>query len=121
MTTAAVQTAAVRCGAAPQGSVDLPFLQILDLLHWDHDGKRTQRSKAASGDQRNSGWAGVSDFEPALENARAIWHPIHDLTYPEALRSLDAPLMTADCSFMAKIAGSGLARYVTLLSDRSPA
>jgi predicted nucleic acid-binding protein len=59
-------------------------------------------------------------IEPALENACALRHPIYDLIYLEAARSLDAPLITADRRFTTKIAGSGFARYVTLLSDWSP-
>jgi predicted nucleic acid-binding protein len=59
-------------------------------------------------------------IEPALENACAIRHPIYDLIYLEAARSLDASLITADRRFMTKIAGTGLARHVTLLSDWSP-
>jgi predicted nucleic acid-binding protein len=56
-------------------------------------------------------------IEPALKNACALRHPIYDLIYLEAARRLDARLVTADRRFAAKIAGTGLARHVTLLSD----
>jgi predicted nucleic acid-binding protein len=59
-------------------------------------------------------------IEPALENACAIRHPIYDLIYLEAARRLDAQLITADHRFTAKIAGTGLARHVTLLSGWWP-
>jgi hypothetical protein len=59
-------------------------------------------------------------MEPALENACAIRHPIYDLIYLEAARRLDAQLITADQKFTAKIAGTGFARHVTLLSDWWP-
>jgi predicted nucleic acid-binding protein len=58
--------------------------------------------------------------EPALENACALRHPIYDLIYLEAARRLDAQLITADRRFIAKIAGTDLARHVTLLSDWRP-
>jgi predicted nucleic acid-binding protein len=47
-------------------------------------------------------------------------HPIYDLIYLEAARHLDAQLITADQRFTAKIAGTGLARHVTLLSAWRP-
>ena len=50
-------------------------------------------------------------IEPALKNVCAIRHPISDLIY------LDAPLVTADRRFIAKIAGTDFARHVMLLSD----
>ncbi len=59
-------------------------------------------------------------IEPALENVCAIRHPIYDLIYLEAARRLDAQLITADRRFTAKIAGTELARHVTLLSDWRP-
>jgi predicted nucleic acid-binding protein len=59
-------------------------------------------------------------IEPALENACAIRHPIYDLIYLEAARSLGAQLVTADRRFTAKIAGTDLARHVMLLSDWRP-
>jgi predicted nucleic acid-binding protein len=59
-------------------------------------------------------------IEPALENACAIRHPIYDLIYLEAARRLDAQLITADHKFTAKIAGTGFARHVTLLSGWWP-
>jgi predicted nucleic acid-binding protein len=59
-------------------------------------------------------------IEPALENACAIRHPIYDLIYLEAARSLGAKLITADRRFIAKIAGTDLARHVTLPSDWRP-
>ena len=59
-------------------------------------------------------------IEPALKNACAIRHPIYDLIYLEAARRLDAQLVTADRRFTAKIAGTDLARHVTLLSDWRP-
>ncbi len=63
----------------------------------------------------------VDEFiEPALENACAIRHPIYDLIYLEAARRLDAQLITADQRFTAKIAGTGLARHVRLLSAWRP-
>lgn len=59
-------------------------------------------------------------IEPALKNACAIRHPIYDLIYLEAAQRLDAQLVTADRRFIAKIAGTDLARHVTLLSDWQP-
>lgn len=59
-------------------------------------------------------------IEPALKNACAIRHPIYDLIYLEAAQRLDAQLVTADRRFAAKIAGTDLARHVTLLSDWRP-
>jgi predicted nucleic acid-binding protein len=59
-------------------------------------------------------------IEPALENACAIRHPIYDLIYLEAARSLGAKLVTADRRFTTKIAGTDLARHVMLLSDWRP-
>jgi predicted nucleic acid-binding protein len=59
-------------------------------------------------------------IESALESACAIRHPIYDLIYLEAARRRDAQLLTADRRFIAKIAGSDLARHVTLLSDWRP-
>lgn len=59
-------------------------------------------------------------IEPALRNACAIRHPIYDLIYLEAARRLDAQLVTADRRFIAKVAGTDLARHVTLLSDWRP-
>jgi hypothetical protein len=59
-------------------------------------------------------------IEAALENACALRHPIYDLIYLEAARRLDAQLITADRRFTAKIAGTGFARHVTLLSDGRP-
>lgn len=56
-------------------------------------------------------------IEPALKNACALRHPIYDLIYLEAARRLDARLVTADRRFTARIAGTDLARHVTLLSD----
>jgi hypothetical protein len=58
---------------------------------------------------------------PALEYACAFRHPIYDLIYLEAARRLNAQLVTADRRFTSKIAGSDLARHVTLLSDWHPA
>jgi predicted nucleic acid-binding protein len=59
-------------------------------------------------------------IEPALKNACALRHPIYDLIYLEAARRLDAQLVTADHRFTAKIAGTDLARHVTLLADWRP-
>ena len=59
-------------------------------------------------------------IEPALKNACKLRHPIYDLIYLEAARQLDAQLVTADRRFTAKIAGTDLARHVTLLSDWRP-
>jgi hypothetical protein len=56
-------------------------------------------------------------IEPAFENACVLRHPIYDLLYLEAARKIDAQLVTADRRFTAKIAGTDLARHVTLLSD----
>jgi predicted nucleic acid-binding protein len=55
-------------------------------------------------------------IEPALKNACALRHPIYDLIY----RRLDAQLVTADHRFITKIAGTDLARHVTLLADWRP-
>jgi len=57
-------------------------------------------------------------IEPALENACAIRHP--DLIYLEAARRLNAQFITADHRLTAKIAGTGLARHVMLLSAWRP-
>jgi hypothetical protein len=59
-------------------------------------------------------------IEPALENACALRHPIYDLIYLAAARGLGAQPVTADRRFMAKIAGTGFARHVMLLSDWRP-
>jgi len=59
-------------------------------------------------------------IEPALEKACAIRHPIYDLIYLETARDLDAKLVTADRRFIAKIAGTDVARHVTVLSDWRP-
>jgi predicted nucleic acid-binding protein len=59
-------------------------------------------------------------IEPALKNACALRHPIYDLIYLEAARRLDAQLVTGDHRFIAKIAGTSLARHVTLLADWRP-
>jgi len=59
-------------------------------------------------------------IEPAFDNACTIRHPIYDLLYLEAARKVGAQLVTADRRFIAKIAGTDLARHVTLLSDWRP-
>jgi predicted nucleic acid-binding protein len=59
-------------------------------------------------------------IEPALQSACTLRHPIYDLIYLETARRLDAQLVTADRRFAAKIAGTDLSRYVTLLSDWQP-
>ena len=59
-------------------------------------------------------------IEPALLNAFELRHPIYDLIYLEAARRLDAPLLTADRRFAAKLAGTDHAQHVTLLSDWQP-
>jgi predicted nucleic acid-binding protein len=59
-------------------------------------------------------------IEPAFENACALRHPIYDLIYLEAARTIDGQLVTADLRFAAKIAGTELARHVTLLSAWRP-
>ena len=59
-------------------------------------------------------------IEPAFENACALRHPIYDLIYLEAARTVDGQLVTADRRFVAKVAGTDLTRYVVLLSDRRP-
>jgi predicted nucleic acid-binding protein len=59
-------------------------------------------------------------IEPAIKNACALRHPIYDLIYLEAARKVDAQLVTADHRFIAKIAGTSLARHVTLLADWRP-
>ena len=57
---------------------------------------------------------------PAFEIACVLRHPIYDLIYLETARRLDAQLITADRRFTAKLAGTDLARHVTLLSDWQP-
>jgi predicted nucleic acid-binding protein len=59
-------------------------------------------------------------IETAFENACTLRHPIYDLLYLEAARKVEAQLVTADRRFTAKIAGTDLARHVTLLSDWRP-
>ena len=59
-------------------------------------------------------------IEPALENACAIRHPIYDLIYLEAAHQRGAQIVTADRKFTTKIAGTGLAHHVMLLSDWQP-
>jgi predicted nucleic acid-binding protein len=59
-------------------------------------------------------------IKPAFENACILRHPIYDLIYLEAARKVDAQLVTTDRRFAAKIAGTDLARQVTLLSDWRP-
>lgn len=57
---------------------------------------------------------------PAFENACALRHPIYDLIYLEAARTIDGQLVTADQRFVKKVAGTDLARHVMLLSDWRP-
>ena len=59
-------------------------------------------------------------IEPALLYACELRHPIYDLIYLETARRLDAQLVTADRRFIARIAGTDLARHVKLLSDWQP-
>ena len=59
-------------------------------------------------------------IEPAFDNACTLRHPIYDLLYLEAARMFDTQLVTADRRFVARIAGTDLARHVTLLSDWRP-
>ncbi len=59
-------------------------------------------------------------IEPAFENACMLRHPIYDLLYLEAARKADAQLVTADRRFTTRIAGTDLARHVTLLADWRP-
>jgi len=59
-------------------------------------------------------------IEPAFDNACTLRHPIYDLIYLEVARKVDAQLVTADRRFAARIAGTDLARHVTLLSDWRP-
>ncbi|MGA7806786.1 type II toxin-antitoxin system VapC family toxin [Bradyrhizobium sp.] len=56
-------------------------------------------------------------IERAFENACALRHPIYDLIYVEAARTIDGQLVTADRRFTAKVTGTDLARHVILLSD----
>ncbi|MDB5655870.1 MAG: PilT protein-like [Tardiphaga sp.] len=59
-------------------------------------------------------------IEPEIELAFRFRHPIYDLIYFETARRLDAPLITADRRFAAKLVDTDLARHVTLLSDWQP-
>jgi predicted nucleic acid-binding protein len=59
-------------------------------------------------------------IEPSLKNACAFRHPIYDFIYPEVAHRFDARFITADRRFSTKLAGTDLARYVTLLSDWQP-
>ncbi len=59
-------------------------------------------------------------IEPAFDNACTLRHPIYDLLYLEAARKFDTQLVTADRRFTGRIAGTNLARHVTLLSDWRP-
>ncbi len=59
-------------------------------------------------------------IEPAFEIACELSHPIYDLIYLETARRLDAQLITADRRFADKLAGTDLAKYVTLLSEWHP-
>jgi predicted nucleic acid-binding protein len=60
-------------------------------------------------------------IEPALINACELRHPIYDLIYLETARRMNDQMITADRRFTSKLAGSDLARHVTLLSDWQPA
>lgn len=59
-------------------------------------------------------------IEPAFENACILRHPIYDLIYLEVARMIDGQLVTADRRFATKVAGTDLARHVTVLSDWRP-
>ena len=83
-------------------------------------------------EQARNHWRTLSDYfddilpvddmiEPALRMACELRHPVYDVIYLETARRLDAQLITADRRFIAKLAGTGLARHVTLLSDWQPA
>jgi predicted nucleic acid-binding protein len=62
----------------------------------------------------------VELIEPAFENACALRRPIYDLIDLEAARTIDGQLITADLRLGAKVAGTDLARHVTLHSDWRP-
>ena len=62
----------------------------------------------------------LSTLADQVGGCTVVLHPIYDLIYPEAARRVDAQLVTADGGFIAKIAGTDLARHVTLLSDWRP-
>jgi predicted nucleic acid-binding protein len=56
-------------------------------------------------------------IRPAFENACSHRHPIYDFIYLEAARNRNTQMVTADSRFIARLAGSSLARFVMSLSD----
>jgi predicted nucleic acid-binding protein len=56
-------------------------------------------------------------IRPAFENACNHRHPIYDFIYLQAARIRNTQMVTADSRFVARLAGSSLARFVTPLSD----
>ena len=60
-------------------------------------------------------------IRPAFENACNHRHPIYDFIYLQAARNRNTQMVTADSRFVARLAGSSLARFVMPLSDWQPA
>ena len=58
---------------------------------------------------------------PAFDNACNHRHPVYDFIYLQAARNRNTQMVTADSRFVAKLAGSSLARFVVPLSDWQPA
>lgn len=60
-------------------------------------------------------------IRPAFDNACNHRHPVYDFIYLQAARNRNTQMVTADSRFVAKLAGSSLARFVVPLSDWQPA
>jgi predicted nucleic acid-binding protein len=60
-------------------------------------------------------------IRPAFENACNHRHPIYDFIYLQAARNRNTQMVTADSRFVARLAGTSLARFVMPLSDWQPA
>ena len=56
-------------------------------------------------------------IRPAFENACSHRHPVYDFIYLQAARNRNTQMVTADSRFVARLAGSSLARFVIRLSD----
>ena len=56
-------------------------------------------------------------IRPAFENACNHRHPVYDFIYLQAARNRNTQMVTADSRFVARLAGSSLARFVIRLSD----
>jgi predicted nucleic acid-binding protein len=60
-------------------------------------------------------------IRPAFDNACNHRHPVYNFIYLQAARNRNTQMVTADSRFVAKLAGSSLARFVVPLSSWQPA